>query len=73
VGRGRGVGVGLGIGVAVAQGLTGQWKISMSPAGVAGSYPPASQMLSVPSVSVGKLRRALTNDRPVDQLLVLGS
>ena len=30
------VAVGVGVGLA-AQGLTGQWKISMSPAGVAGS------------------------------------
>jgi hypothetical protein len=36
-------------------------KICMSAAGAAGSYPPASQILVVPSVSVGKLRRAFVN------------
>ena len=45
----------------------------MSPAGVVGSYPPASQMWLVPSVSVGKLRRALTNGKPVDHVIVPGS
>jgi hypothetical protein len=44
--------VGVGVAPAAAQ------KISMSAAGAAGSYPPANQMRVVPSVSVGKLRRA---------------
>ena len=51
-------------------------KICMSPAGVAGSYPPTSQILVVPSVSVGKLRRAFVNAGTGEftvQLLVPGS
>ena len=36
------------------------------------AYPPASQMWSVPLVSVGKLRRAVVNGRSVLQLLVPG-
>src|ERR1051326_7487628 len=36
------------------------------------AYPPANQMWSVPFVSVAKLRRAVVNGRPVDQLLVPG-
>src|SRR5262249_52489455 len=75
-----GVAVGVRVAVAVAvgvgeapQGLTGQLKISMSAAGVVGSYPAANQMRLVPSVSVGKLRRAFTNGVPIDQLLVPGS
>jgi hypothetical protein len=45
----------------------------MSAAGVPGSYPPANQMLFVPSVSVGKLRRAFTNGMPSDHVLLTGS
>jgi hypothetical protein len=37
VGVGVAVAVGVGVGVGDTHGLTGQWKISMSPAGVAGS------------------------------------
>src|SRR6266513_5025095 len=55
------VGVGVGVGVGVPQGLMGQLKISIESVGVAGAYPPASQMRFVPSVSVGKFRRAITN------------
>jgi hypothetical protein len=73
VGVAVGVAVGVGVGVGAAQGLVGQLKISISPAGVVGSYPPANQMLFVPSVSVGKLRRAFVNGMPTDQLLLTGS
>ena len=71
------VGVAVGVRVAVGvgdapQGLTGQLKISMSAAGAVGSYPAANQMRLVPSVSVGKLRLALTNGVPSDQVLLTG-
>ena len=66
------VAVAVGVGEA-PQGLTGQLKISMSAAGVEGSYPAANQMRLVPSVSVGKLRLALTKFAPVDHVLVAGS
>jgi hypothetical protein len=85
VGRGRGVGVALGAGVAVAvavgvgvglgpQGLVGQLKISIEaiiarPA----SYPPAFQILLVPSVSAAKLRPAIANGMPTDHVLLTGS
>ena len=78
------VGVGVAVGVAVAvgvgvgdgdpQGLTGQLKTSVESVGAPeASYPPVSQMWSVPLVSVGKLRRALTNGWPSDQLFDTGS
>jgi hypothetical protein len=51
------VAVAVGVGVGVGEPPPAQ-KISMSAAGVAGSYPPANQMRVVPSLSVGKLRRA---------------
>ena len=79
VGVADGVRVAVALAVAVAvgvgeapQGLTGQLKISMSAAGAVGSYPAANQMRLVPSVSVGKLRLALTKFVPIDQLLVAG-
>lgn len=54
------VAVGVAVGVGVGEPVAAQ-KICMSAAGAAGSYPPASQILVVPSVSVGKLRRAFVN------------
>ena len=49
-------------------------KISIEDSGVIPSlaYPPESQILSVPLVSVGKLRRGVVNGRSVDQVLVPG-
>jgi hypothetical protein len=49
-------------------------KISIEDSGVIPSlaYPPESQILFVPLVSVGKLRRAVVNGRSVDQVLVPG-
>src|SRR4030095_10944172 len=75
-----GVGVALGDPVAVGvgegdpQGLTGQLKISIEaimlrPA----SYPPAFQMLLVPSVSAAKLRPAIANGGPTDHVPLTGS
>ena len=62
------VGVGVGDPPAVAQ------KISIDISGVRLlSYPPESQMRVVPSVSVGKLRRAVVNGRPIDQVSEPGS
>src|SRR4029453_11975835 len=63
-GVGVGVAVGVGVGVGVPHGLTSQEKISIESVGVVGAYPPASQMALVPSVSVGKLRRAVRNGSP---------
>lgn len=63
------VGVGVGLGVAPAA-----QKSSIEAIGTAvASYPPASQMRLVPSVSVGKFRRPVTNGSPVVQLLLPGS
>ena len=61
------VAVGVGVGDGDPQGLTGQLKISIEAIMVAPSaaYPPAFQMLLVPSVSAAKLRPASgTEDRP---------
>jgi hypothetical protein len=63
------VAVAVGVGVGVPQ----MPKISIEAVGVVGAYPPASQMRSVPLVSVGKLRRAVTNGVPVDQVPATGS
>jgi len=67
-------GVGVGVGLGTPHGLTGQLKISVEARDPRfSSRPPASQMLLVPSVSVGKLRRALLNGIPSDQVSVPGS
>lgn len=73
------VGVAVAVAVAVAVGVgvgeaCGQSKISIDDSGVtpSTSYPPDSQIWSVPLVSVGKLRRALVKDGAVDQLFVPG-
>jgi hypothetical protein len=49
-------------------------KISIEDSGVIPSlaYPPESQILSVPLVSVGKLRRGVVNGAAVLQLFVPG-
>ena len=52
------VAVAVGVGVGVPQTLP---KISIEFVGVVGAYPPASQILLTPSLSVGKLRRAVIN------------
>ena len=76
---GVGVGVNVGVGVGVNGGSLGvgtAWqKISIELSGVPSlPYPPASQMWPVPkeipppSVSVGKLRRAVTNGTPVSHV-----
>jgi len=60
-----GVAVGVGVGVPPAA-----QKISVEFSGLPGivlSYPPANQILVVPSVSVGKLRRAVVNAGPIPQ------
>jgi hypothetical protein len=74
VGVAVGVGVGLGVGVGVGVGAAAQ-KISIEANGVmpSTSYPPDRKILVVPSVSVGKFRRALLNGRPVVQEFVPGS
>src|SRR5438270_5172927 len=64
------VAVAVGVGVGVAQTPA---KISIVFVGVVGAYPPASQTRLLPSVSVGKLRRARVNDKPVDQVPATGS
>ena len=59
-----GVCVAVGVAVAVAVGVgepPPAQKISIEAVGALGAYPPTSQILVVPSVSVGKLRRAVTN------------
>ena len=71
VGLGIGLAVAVGVGVGVPQTLP---KISIVSVGVVGAYPPASQILLTPSLSVGKLRRAVINAGtgvPVVQLFVL--
>jgi hypothetical protein len=74
-----GVVVGVAVGVAVALGVgvgpPAAQKISIALIGVLPSspYPPATQIRVVPSVSVGKLRRAVLNAGPSDQLSVSGS
>jgi uncharacterized protein YjlB len=84
VAEGITVGVGVDVAVAVAVGDTvgvavgvgvgdGHPKISIEFVGVVGAYPPASQMRLVPSVSTGKLRRAVVNGKPVDQVPATGS
>lgn len=67
-----GVAVGVGVGVGVA---TAAQNTSVDIKGVTPSmsYPPDNTILVVPSVSVGKLRRALANGAPVVQLLLAGS
>jgi len=66
--------VGVAVGVGVGVGPAAQ-NISIVASGVtpSTSYPPANQMWSVPLVSVGKLRRALLNGIPNDQLSLPGS
>src|SRR5437764_1464809 len=64
------VAVAVGVGVGVAQTPA---KISIVFVGVVGAYPPASQTRLLPSVSVGKLRRARVNGKPVDQVPATGS
>ena len=61
--------VGVGVGLAWAH-----MKISIEDSGVIPSlaYPPESQILFVPLVSVGKLRRAVINGRSVVHVLVPG-
>ena len=74
VGVGDGDTVGVAVGVGVGLGPAAQ-KISVEASGVmpSMSYPPERTILLVPSVSVGKLRRALLNGKSVDQVLVPGS
>ena len=72
VGVGVGVRVTVGVAVAVGDGVglpCAHMKISIELSGVIPSlaYPPDSQILLVPLVSVGKLRRAVTNGIPIDQ------
>ena len=69
------VAVPVAVAVGVGVGVPPPWqKISIEPTGTPVlSYPPASQILVVPSVSVGKFRRALLNGSPVVQVLVPGS
>jgi hypothetical protein len=69
VGDAEGVAVGVGVGLPCAH-----MKISIEDSGVIPSlaYPPESQILVVPLVSVGKLRRGVVNGRAVDQVLVPG-
>jgi hypothetical protein len=64
------VAVAVGVGVGVPQTLP---KISIEFVGVLGAYPPTSQMRLLPSVSVGKLRRAVMNGAPIDQVPATGS
>jgi len=79
VGEAVGVAVGVDVAVAVAVavgvgvGVPQMPKISIEAVGVVGAYPPASQMRSVPLVSVGKLRRAVMNGVPIDQVPATGS
>jgi len=76
VGVADGATVAVAVAVAVGVGLAcGQLNISIVANGVtpSTSYPPANQMLVVPSVSVGKLRRALLNGIPSDQVSVPGA
>ena len=66
VGVALGFAVGVAVAVAVAVGVgvgdPPAWqKISIEAVAVVGAYPPANQILVVPSVSVGKLRRAVMN------------
>ena len=77
VGVGVGVRVAVGVAVAVGDGVglpCAHMKISIELNGVIPSlaYPPESQILLVPLVSVGKLRRGVTNGRSVPQVLVPG-
>ena len=72
------VGVAVGVCVAVAVGVgVGEpapaQNLSIEAVGALGAYPPTSQILVVPSVSVGKLRRAVVNAGPSDQLSLSGS
>ena len=62
--------VAVGVGVGVPQTLP---KISIEFVGAVGAYPPASQMRLVPFVSVGKLRLAVMNGVPIDQVPATGS
>jgi hypothetical protein len=63
------VAVGVGVGVPLPS-----HKISIEDNGVTPSlaYPPESQMCVVPSVSVGKLRRAVPNGTSIVQVFVPG-
>ena len=70
VGVGVDVAVAVGVGVGVPQTLP---KISIEAVGAVGAYPPASQMRLVPLVSVGKLRLAVMNGVPIDQVPATGS
>ena len=74
------VALGLAVGVAVVDGDAvgvglgdGHPKISIESVAVAGAYPPASQIVSVPLVAVGKLRRAVVKGGPNDQVPPTGS
>ena len=70
--------VAVAVAVGVGVGVPPPWqKISIEATGTPVlSYPPDSQILVVPSVSVGKLRRAVVNagtGEPVVQAFVPGS
>jgi len=69
------VGVAVAVGVGVGVPPPPWQKISIDDNGVmpSTSYPPDNQMCVVPSVSVGKLRRAWLNGMPVLQAFVPGS
>ena len=69
------VAVAVGVGEADEQGLIGQLKNSVVAMIVAPSlaYPPAFQILLVPSVSAAKLRPAVGNGVPIDHVLLAGS
>ena len=75
VGVGVAVAVAVGVGEADEQGLIGQLKNSVVAMIVAPSlaYPPAFQILLVPSVSAAKLRPAVGNGVPIDHVLLAGS
>jgi len=72
------VAVAVAVAVGVGVGVPTPWqKISIEATGTpVASWPPANQIRVVPSVSVGKLRRAVVNagtGEPVVQALVPGS
>ena len=70
-----GVAVAVAVAVAVGVGLAPRLqKISIEATRTpVTSYPPASPMWKVPLVSTGKLRRAVVNGSPVDQVPATGS
>jgi hypothetical protein len=69
------VGVAVAVGVGVGVGPPPAQKISVDASGVTPSeaYPPDRTILVMPSVSVGKFRRAVVNGTPIVQLFVPGS